>query len=141
MPKIFGTNLLGILVAAIAFFLLGWVWYGMLFMEPWMAIHGLSADSGSGASSMIGGFVISLLQVLGLSFILQHAGATTTPTCIKICAIVGLLLAVPMTAYAVNYVGKPVNLLLIDGSYSLVGFALIGAVLSFFRGKDAVGES
>ena len=140
MPKIFGTNLLGIVLAAIVFFMLGWVWYGMLFMEQWMAVHGLATDGEMAMGPMIGGFIIGLLQVVGLSFILHHAGASTLKTCAKICAIVAVLIAIPMAAYNVNYVGKDVSLLWIDGLYSLVGFVLIGIVLSFFRGKDAIGE-
>ena len=41
MPKIAGVNVLGVLLAAVAMFFIGFIWYGLLFTEPWMAANGL----------------------------------------------------------------------------------------------------
>ena len=41
MPKITGVNVLGVLLAAVAMFFIGFIWYGLLFTEPWMAANGL----------------------------------------------------------------------------------------------------
>ena len=33
-----GANLLAVLVAAIVQWVLGWIWYGMLFKKPWQEL-------------------------------------------------------------------------------------------------------
>ncbi len=38
-----GINYVAVLAAAIASFMLGWVWYGMLFQKAWMAAVGQDA--------------------------------------------------------------------------------------------------
>ncbi len=140
MPKIFGTNLLGILAATIVFYTVGWLWYGMLFMEQWAALTGTETGGDMEMTTIIGGLLITLLQVLGISYILQHAGASTLATCVKICAIIALLLALPLLAYAMIYENGPRALFHIDASHIFVGYILVGAVLSFFRGKDAIDD-
>ena len=37
MPKIAGVNVRGVLLAAVAMFFIGFIWYGLVFTEPWMA--------------------------------------------------------------------------------------------------------
>lgn len=141
MPKIFGTNLLGIVVATIVFFMLGWLWFGALFMEKWGELTGVPMEGDMNPMVMVKGLIITLAQVLGLSYILQHAGASTLNTCLKICGVVALLIALPLIAYNVIYEGRHKQLFLIDASHILVGYLLVGAVLSFFRGKDAIDPS
>ena len=140
MPKIFGTSLLGILAATVAFFAVGWLWYGALFMEKWATLTGVPMDGEMQMGPMLGGLLITLVQVVGLSFILQHAGASVLKTCVKICAIVAVLIALPIIYYGQNYEGRALDLFWIDASHMLVGYIVVGLVLSFFRGKDAIGE-
>jgi len=51
---------------------------------------------------------------------------------------VTFLFALPLLAYGTLYEMELAKLLAIDFAYSLVGYGLIGAVLSLFRGKDAI---
>lgn len=140
MPKVFGTGLLGILAATIVFFLIGWLWYGGLFAEQWHSLSGMPKSDSMEMIQLLIGILISLAQVIGLSFILHHAGASVLATCVKICAIVAILIAMPIIFYGQNYEGRAMGLFWIDASHLLVGYIVIGAVLSFFRGKDALGE-
>jgi hypothetical protein len=39
MPKL---NLVGIIVASLVFFFIGFLWYGLLFTDAWMAAHGVT---------------------------------------------------------------------------------------------------
>jgi len=138
MPKVFGTSLLGILLATIAFFAVGWLWYGVLFMEQWAALTNTPVDGDMKIAPMIWGLVITLLQVLGLSYILHHANASKLLTCLKICAIIAVFIALPVLAYDMNYQGSPKALFHIDASHLFIGYLVAGAVLSLFRGKDAI---
>jgi len=146
MPKIFGTNLLGILAATVLFFLLGWLWYGVIFEDMWLALMGVSkeaaaaAEAEAGPMMLVWGFLITLLQVLGLAYILHHASASLLVTCVKIGAIVAVLLALPLIAYNTLYGDAPTALLGLNFVHILIGYIISCAVLSFFRGKDAIGD-
>ena len=41
MPRLAGVHLLGLILAAVAIFFVGFIWYGLLFTEPWMNANGL----------------------------------------------------------------------------------------------------
>ena len=146
MPKIFGTNALGILLATIAMFMLGFLWFAILFGAQWQELTGITEEMGQasmdemGAMFYIWGLLIALGQVIGLAYVLNHAGASKLLTCVKISALVAAFFALPLLAYATLYQMAPPKLLGINFGYSLVGYGLIGAVLSFFRGKDAIGD-
>jgi len=146
MPKIFGTSLAGIVIATIAFYMVGFLWYGFLFNEAWMAATGMTEASATahaeklGPMMYIGGLLITFMQVVGLSYILNQSSASLLGTCVKICAIIAVLIALPLMAYANLYEGRATNGLYIDFSHILVAYCVVGAVLSFFRGKDAIGD-
>lgn len=146
MPKIFGTSLLGILAATIVFYMVGFLIYGILFSEQWMAFAGMTEAEALARNEQLGpmmyvwGLVITLMQVLGLSYVLQQSSASTLPTCAKIAAIMAALFALPVMAYSWLYEGSSANLLGMDFMHLLIGYVLAGIVMSFFRGKDAIGD-
>ncbi|MBL4871232.1 MAG: DUF1761 domain-containing protein [Robiginitomaculum sp.] len=146
MPKIFGTSLAGILVATIVFYLLGFLWYGVLFSDQWMVANGIAEEAAKahadkmGAMMYVAGIIITLMQVLGLAYILHHASASVLMTCVKICAIIAVLIALPLMMYAHIYEGRSHQAVGLDFAHVLIGYALVGAILSFFRGKDAIGD-
>ncbi len=142
MPKIFGTSLLGILAAGIVFWLLGWIWYGMVFTDMWHTLTGVPKPEEEimDPKIMIGGIVSSIAMALGLAYILQQSSASLLGTCAKIAIIVSALIGLPLMAMDNLYQGEPIKLLVLDYGYVLVGFAIMGIILSFFRGKDAIGD-
>ena len=109
MPKIFGTNLLGILAATIVFYLLGFLIYGILFSEQWMTLNGITQEAAEahadklGILMWIGGIGITLLQVLGISYVLHQSSASVLGTCAKIAAILAVLIGLPLMAYSWLY--------------------------------------
>ena len=138
MPKINGTSVLGILAATIGFYMVGFLFYGVIFMEKWMTLAGVPMDGEVNPMTYVWGLLITLLQVLGLNYILQHAGAKTLATCAKISLIVAVLIPVVVVSYAMIYAGAPSELFLIDAAHMLLGYVLAGIILSFFRGKGAL---
>ena len=40
MPKLAGVNLLGVLLAALAIYFVGFVWFGLLFQDLWVNANG-----------------------------------------------------------------------------------------------------
>ncbi len=130
MPKIFKQNSLVILLAALAFFMIGWLWYGVLFEEQWLKLTGMDnteTTEGMGRALAIG-FVIALLQALGLAAILSLKDRVSLMSGLKVSALAWLFFALPISAYAWNYAGAALGLLKIDAGHLLAGYLVMGAV-------------
>ena len=44
MPRIFNTSWAAVLLATIAFYMVGFVWYGFLFQDLWLAASGMTEE-------------------------------------------------------------------------------------------------
>lgn len=135
MPKILGLNLAAVLVATLVFWILGFVWYGVLFMDAWMAGHGLTADQAGGFDIyMIGGILITFLQVIGIGLVLKWKGVADMGEAITTALLLWVFLALPFTMYAYIYLpAHNSTLLMIDSSHMLVGWLGSAAVFSLLK--------
>jgi hypothetical protein len=68
------VNYLAVLVAAIAVFVLGWLWYSpLLFYKPWMRARGMDPVAAmAGAKMPAGKLVIELLRCIVLAYIIAR---------------------------------------------------------------------
>ena len=65
------TNYAAVIVAAIAYWILGAIWYGVLFGKPWMALEGIT-DAQARSMNPVLPYVISfLLNILKMPRLLQ----------------------------------------------------------------------
>lgn len=133
MPKIFGVNILAIFLAAIAFYMLGWLWYGSLFMEQWMKLTGVHGDGGMKPLTMVLGFAICLLPAFGIAMVINWARAHKLYSCIKIGIGLALLIVLPTLLSGNIYQAEPIALLIIDASHTIIGFGLMAAIIGYFR--------
>lgn len=58
------TNYPAVVVAAVAYWILGAIWYGILFNKPWMALENITIEQVKSASPVIPYIVSFLLEVL-----------------------------------------------------------------------------
>ena len=133
MPKL---NLAGIVVASLAFYLIGFLWYGVIFTDAWMAGEGVTPSEAEEQNPvyMVGGLLITVLQVIGLSTVLKWKGANGIGDAVKAAALLWALFAFPYTMYAYLYLPRhDSTLLMIDASHLLVGWIVAAAVLSRFK--------
>ena len=143
MPKYFGVSVLGLLLATVVFYLLGALWYGVLFAEQWMSLNHFTEETANANMDKLGvmmwvwGVVITLVQVIGLAMVINWANASKLFTCIKISVFMALFFALPVMAYGTLYEGTSIYLLGIDILHLLLGYSLVGAILSYFRSKDS----
>ncbi len=137
MPKLFGLNSVAILAASVAFFIVGFLWYGLLFADAWMAASGITkemAEADQNPSWMIGGFVITVMQVIGIGLVLKWKGATSLNAAAMTALLLWFVFALPFCLYAYFYsVAHSSTLLMIDASHLLVGWVVSAIVLSFFK--------
>ncbi len=134
MPKVFGLNLIGLAATSIAFFALGWLWYGILFMDKWITLMGIDANAGGEPAMglMALGFVNTLIASLGIGLLLKWLNVSKLVTAVKYGLIAGVCFALTTEAYGPIYGGTPVELFYLNGAYLLVGYGLIAAIWSFF---------
>jgi hypothetical protein len=139
MPRIFGLNAVGVLVSAIALYMVGFLFYGVLFQELWTNAMGLDPDAEAGGDpvAMAKGFVISLVTAIFLGMVYKKMNANDMMTAIKKSVFVWLGFAVTTLAYTWVYAGGPFILFLLDSAHLLTGFVVVAIVQTLMDGIGA----
>ncbi len=129
-------NLLTIFLGALAFFVVGALWYGVLFGKPWRQLVGITDEmvaagprQGQNSTWLIMG--LAFLFELLISLTLAHQYAMTGPSDrakMMIALGYGAMLMAP--ALGINYLFqmRPGKLFAIDAAHFIVGMAAMGAV-------------
>ncbi|WP_430445117.1 DUF1761 domain-containing protein [Sphingorhabdus contaminans] len=127
------ANLLAILVAAAAGFLVGGIWYGPLFGKAWMNENGFTEEELKKANMLkIYGltFAFSVLSAVFLGHLLAAVQASTRATMM---ISTGIALGYIAPAIGTNYLfsRKSGKLFAIDAGYWVVFYAAMGLVFVF----------
>lgn len=126
-------GLIGVFAAAIAAYAFGSVWY-MVLARPWRKASGLADEDIDGRNPTP--FVIAFVCVLIVSFMMQYLNSQLvllSPVEGLIFGLaVGLFLVFPWVATNYIFGKRPKMLILIDGTYAVVGCGIIGAVQGLF---------
>lgn len=129
------VNWLAILVAAIAWFILGALWYGPLFGKSWMASTGIDPRAAEGRPSAVI-YVFPLLAYLVATIALAMLAEATDSTTLGHGIILGLVVGIGfgLTLYAVEAVfgerPKPGSWFLISGAYQLIGIVVAAVIVT-----------
>ena len=135
MPKIFGLKLSGLVAASIAFFALGFVWYGIIFDKPMMALMGYDENTVYHFTPAVGmalGFANVLVVSLGIGLILHRLQVKGWKSALGYGLLLGIFFALTTSAYGWIYGTYPIRMAVIDGGYTLIGYSLVAVVWSFF---------
>mmetsp|Transcript_23580 Transcript_23580/g.30759 ORF Transcript_23580/g.30759 Transcript_23580/m.30759 type:complete len:137 (+) Transcript_23580:64-474(+) len=135
MPKIAGVNLLGVVLGALAMWIIGYVWFGLLFSDAWMSASGFTPEMFEGQSVlwMPAGFVLSLILTFGLGWHMKQKSISKLDTAALFGLWMALLIGVPLMMYGYVYSpGHSWELLLINSGHTIATFVAACAVLSFF---------
>lgn len=138
------TNWLAIAAAVVASSVIGFLWYGFLFTDTWMAGNGLTMEGEkmfkNGAEAAMPNMAMAwntgalLIYALLLNWLLGFSKAANWMDGAKVGGAIGLMTLVGVhigNMFALN----PASLSMVDGSYSLVTFALMGAILGGWQKK------
>lgn len=127
--------LLPVLAGTLAFFLVGALWYGLIFAKPWQHAAGLTnSQLQAGNMGLIFGLAFAFEMLIGL--VLWHLIARTDPPPhVVMMMALGFAGGVMIPAIGINYLflRKPLTLFLIDAGHFLVGMAAMGGVFVWFR--------
>ena len=135
------VNYWAILVAAIAYFCAGAIWYSpVLFSKTWMAETKIVPDkSKSFAGLMITTFLITVFEVIVLSLIIGYSncsdlcGGSSLLSGLSMGVLVGLGFVATTLGVTFLYEGRSLKLFLIDAGYHIIGLAIAGAILGVWK--------
>ena len=126
-------NWVAIVIAAIAQFIIGWVWYGPLFGKTWMSMMGMSQQSMSRegmGKTMTLTFIGSLVTAAVLSMLVGWMGAKTLGAGIAAGFWAWLGFVATVTLGGVLFAKMSWDLYILNNAYQLVSLAVMGAILA-----------
>lgn len=148
MPRIFNTNFLAVILATIVFFVIGAIWYGVLFEAQWLEAAGMTAAEAEAQMEKTGmaawlfwALLITLAQAIGVLMVIHKNGAKRMKACLETTFWVLVTLVAPILAYASIYMGLSLTGFLIDFGHLSIGYLSCAAIYALFRGKDAILET
>lgn len=127
----FTVNVWAVLVAAVAYFALGAVWY-MVLSKPWMTAVGLTQeDVEKGSNPAIFGvtFLLEVVTVFAIAVLLGTTDLAGIGSGAALGAFVGVGVWCTLMSVTFLYEGRKPALFLIDGGYHLIALTLVGAIL------------
>ncbi len=128
---------LEILIAALAAFMLGFLWYTALFGKAWQKETGVTDEQAQSGIAITHGlaFLMMCVTAFAIKFLVDfHDPAEQTFTHGGFHGLqMALLFALPVVAIHYLYQKKSLKLFLIDGGYVALFFALQGAVVALLK--------
>jgi hypothetical protein len=126
------TNYGAIVVSAVAYWMLGALWYGVLFGQRWMALEGITMEQAKSLNPVLASVVSFALSLL-IAFVLAQLCLWRNANTAARGAAVGVLLWIgivgPMAFTTYMYEMRPKELFAINEFYPLVGLCLMGVIL------------
>jgi uncharacterized membrane protein YGL010W len=125
-----------VFVAAIVQWVLGFLWYGVVFKKSWKALVGFAEGEKpkNDALAMVSSFIACLLLSYVLAHIVGWTGAATFTHGAKLGVICWLGFMAPPLFTQHIYENRRVNLFAINAAYWLLVMALGGGILAAFHG-------
>jgi hypothetical protein len=133
-----GINWLAVLVAGLAYFALGAVWYSFLFSKQWIKSSGVDVNDPKMktgmAQTMASSAVLMIVTALGIAILAKRMELTACwMSGVKLGAITGLLLGSTAISISYLYEKRPLALYLINGGYTLFGNIIAAVIICCWR--------
>jgi len=134
------TNYPAVLVSALAYWLLGALWFAVLFGKPWMAFEHITEEQARSMNPMLL-YIITFVLNLLIAFVLAQLCIWRNADTAGRGAALGILVWVgfigPVTYSTYMYEMRAKELFAINEFYPLVGLCLMGTILGAWKKKSA----
>lgn len=126
-----GINWLAVLAATVAAFLLGGLWFSVIFRKAWMEALGLPKDQpmGNPGAAMGISFVTTFVMAATLAAILYRMPETSCPGALRLGLAIGCGIVLMGMISDYSFTGWSKKLLWIQGSYHVVMVTLMAGVI------------
>lgn len=130
-------NWLAVLVAGLAYFFLGALWYSALFGKKWQSYNSAlmsdpNAKKGS-AGIMIISFILMLISALGLSLIITRLNLSGWQVGLKLGILTGVFFGATAISISYVYEKKPFGLHFINGLYTVLGNIIAAIIIAIWK--------
>jgi hypothetical protein len=134
------TNYAAVFVSALVYWILGALWYAVLFNKPWMALEQIDVNKAQSMNQVLVTVITFVLNLL-IAFVLAQICIWRNASTAARGAALGILLWIgfigPVTFTSYMYEMRPMQLFAINEFYPLVGLCLMGAILGAWKKKAA----
>jgi hypothetical protein len=133
------VNWLAIIVAAVAAFAIGALWYSpVLFARQWMAAHGHTPEKLAAMQSSMGktyafSFITYVIMAMVIALFVGLTGASTAIQGIVLAVLAWLGFGFTIGLNTNLYSGKPAAAFMIDAAYQFVHVIVMGAIIGAWR--------
>lgn len=134
------TNYLAVIVAAVAYWVLGGLWYGVIFNKPWMALEHMTIEQAKSVSPVVPYIVSFLLEILiaySLAQLCIWRNANTASRGASVGVLVWIGFVGPIALMTYMFEMRPRALYAINEFYPLAGLVLMGVILGAWTKKTA----
>jgi len=130
-------NYWAVLVAAIASFAIGGIWYGPLFGKTWMGLMGISKDGMksmrlSPTQAMTLGFLFTLLQSYVVAHFVSLLGAVDAASAWSLAFWIWLGIMVPICIGSFLWENKPIKLFILNAAHQLIYIFVMILILALW---------
>jgi hypothetical protein len=134
------TNYAAVFIAAVVYWLLGAVWYGVVFSKPWMALENITMEQAKSMNPVLPyviTFVLNLLIAYSLAQICIWRNANTAGRGASVGVLIWIGFIGPITYTTYMYEMRPKELFAINQFYPLAGLVLMGTIIGAWTKKSA----
>lgn len=128
---------IAVLAAALAYFLLGAIWYTALFGKKWQSYNSAvmaNPDAKKGAATiMVISFLMMFVCAFGLALIITRLDVSGWLSGLKIGIITGICFSATAIHISYMYEKRPLGLHLINGLYNVAGNVIAAIIISCWR--------
>jgi hypothetical protein len=134
-----------VLVAAVAHFMLGALWYALLFAEVWMGEMGLTVEQieaeGGASTEYLAAFLAALVAAVVLALLIAATRTRDAAGGALLGLLVGIGFLVTASGNTALFAGESATLWAINTGYPVVGYALMGAILGAWQKREGAPAS
>lgn len=133
------VNYLAVFVAALAYFILGALWYSVLFRKPWskgieeMGIKMTPPAKGQMGVMMLKSFAANLLCAFAIAFFLHVTGGHNIVAATKVGIVVGCGFTLSSQLMVANWQNTKSSVVIIDAGYQILGIIIAANIISLWK--------
>jgi hypothetical protein len=129
-------NWKGIIAGTTAWFFFGFLWYGIIFAKQWQALEGITPELAKGQEWRMGlGVLQTFIVCCGLDWIRRVMGLDNLKLAIINGALIAFFFSISTISLRYIYALAPIELVMIDSGYQLIGICLAMTILVLLRPK------
>jgi hypothetical protein len=129
-------NWLAVIVASLAYFFVGAIWYSFLFKNAWIKNSGVNVNDPNAKKGMAQIMLTSLILVficsIGIAIFLSRVGPSSWMSGAKVGLVAGVCFSVTAISNSYLFEKRPLGLHLVNAGYNIVGCVVAGIILAIW---------